>query len=225
MKISICLVLSLIFISQCSEITKLYRDSLTTLSTSSKSNYFYLEKSDYDYSDIYLYFQDYSFYMDSYNLKICYTDNFPNTDMINTCSWTYKSPYYTYSSYSYSEYYYSLTKKSYYYIIVNYQGSSTYGSLYAESSDNDLANLVDAVISTVALVFIIIGSIIFFGIVITVIVFCCLCARKRTIQGSAGYVPPQQTYVVSNPVAYPQTGYQQPYPGEQPATPLVNTGY
>ena len=183
------------------------QDILTTLSTS--SSYFYIFASAYSfYGEVYLYFKDVNYHLRT--VKVCYSDSVPSNPA-SSCSFYEINYYEKRTSSSADQYFYKFSTKSTYgekrtYIIVQYQGSNTYGSLYVEASDNDLyktvEEIVDTVLSTIAIVFIVIGSIIGLAIIITVIVFVILCTRRKTIQGSAGYIQPP-SIVVTNPVTYP----------------------
>ena len=107
------------------------------------------------------------------------------------------------------------------------------------SSTDKVAKVVGASLSVVAIVFIVIGSLIGLGIIITIIVFVCICTRKKTIYGGAGFIQPQQPqsvinsnpqeYLLNNPNLYPNSKpnpnsnlypnsnpYPSPYPDSNP---------
>ena len=72
-------------------------------------------------------------------------------------------------------------------------------------STDKVAKVVGSTLSVVAIVFIVIGSLIGLGILITVIVFVCICTRKKTTYGSVGFINPQQppNVVASNTLTTP----------------------
>ena len=198
---------ALLFIAT-NSMQRIYKNSMTTLNTGSSSSYFYMYASDFYYGYVYLYFKDSSYRLNS--VKVCYTNQSPDSAIQSCDFWTQYS-YESTTKSSYDEYFYKFSNKDSYsslktYIIVNYQGSYSYGSISVEASDDDLyktvEEIVDTVLSTVAIVFIVIGSIIGLAIIITVIVFVIMCTRRKTIQGSAGYIQPP-SIVVTNPVTYP----------------------
>jgi len=72
-------------------------------------------------------------------------------------------------------------------------------------STDKVAKVVGTSLSVVAIVFIAIGSLIGLEIIITIIVFICICTRKKTTYGSVGFIQPQQpsSVIASNPVTDP----------------------
>ena len=203
MKLIYLLFISLIALSNC--ITQVIKESKTRLT----ENSFYLSgASYYSGNNLFLDFEDRSYYLDYNYIQVCFTDNDPYGS--NPCS-RWSSIKYAYRSSINSDtdltYYFYYKYSDGKYIIVKFNRFSGYsgGYLYVKASNNDthnLAALAAAALGIVAIVLIVIGSIIVLSIVITILICCCLC-RKRTIGGQVGYIQP--TYVVTNPnpVTYP----------------------
>jgi hypothetical protein len=166
-----------------------------SLYTTSGVNYFYMYTYDSTIFDLYFYLDDYS-----YGLKepiyYCETDDSP------TLETTIKNCYF----YSLTSKSISGTKKNFRispsffkrYTIVKYEGTYSSGNLYAKCSYyDDIFDIVGAALSVVAIVGIVIGSIVFLSILITIL--CCV-FRRRRIYGGVGYIPPQPAVVVTTPL-------------------------
>ena len=204
MKLIYLLFLSLIALSNCMQLVK-YK-SKTPLT----GNYFYLIGSYYSSgSNLFLDFEDRSYYLNYDKLQVCFTDNLPYDGMPCSSSWVTKTPNYRIRTNSNQDLTYYFTYKSSYgkYIVVKFGSTSSYtsGSLNVYASNDDthnIAALAAAALGIVAIVLIVIGSIIVLGVVITILICCCIC-RRRTVGGQVGYIQP--TYVVTNPnpVTYP----------------------
>ena len=200
MKLIYLLFISLISLSNC--ITPVYKESKTRLT----ENSFYLTgASYYSGNNLFLDFEDRSYYLDYNYIQVCFTDNDPYGS--NPCS-RWSSIKYAYRSSINSDtdltYYFYYKYSDGKYIIVKFNRFSGHsgGNLYVKASNNDTHNLATAALGIVSIVLIVIGSIIVLSIVITILICCCL-YRKRTIGGQVGYIQP--TYVVTNPnpVTYP----------------------
>ena len=200
MKLIYLLFISLIALSNC--ITQVIKESKTRLT----ENSFYLSgASYYSGNNLFLDFEDRSYYLDYNYIQVCFTDNDPYGS--NPCS-RWSSIKYAYRSSINSDtdltYYFNYKYSDGRYIIVKFNRFSGHsgGNLYVKASNNDTHNLATAALGIVSIVLIVIGSIIVLSIVITILICCCLC-RKRTIGGQVGYIQP--TYVVTNPnpVTYP----------------------
>ena len=143
---------------------------------SSEDKYFYVSNSDYYLYSKYLYFylEDNNFGLNFNNIKYCYTNINPNSsldDAVDDCSFnsiSYYDPIYSSSS---KLYHYKIpTTRSYNYSIIYYEGYYSGGSLYAychyESTSSE-----DNLLSTGAIIGIVIGSIAFFVICIIIIYY------------------------------------------------------
>ena len=214
-------------------IKKVNRNSKTSLPLYSYDDtYFYLDvMSDYYYSqEIYLCFEDEYDSLKSNSISICYTDTYPDpysyqTDAINKCAFSTIDPYSTrsssFTSFSKYKYYYKFsTYNSYYelkrYVIVKYSPNFTFGSLYVTSDDKELKDSDDG-LPTVAIIGIVIGSVFGLAIIIVGIICCFRCMRRKTIQGTVGYAPPEPTVVITNPPQYPLIPQTANYPNYQVA--------
>ena len=214
-------------------ITKVYRNSKTSLPLySSGYTYFYLDDiSDYYSKEIYLRFEDEYDSLNSNSISICYTDTYPDpypyqTDAIQNCKFSTITPYSTtsssFTSFSKYRYYYKFSTYNSYnelksYVIVKYSPRFTFGSLYVTSDDKELKDSDDHNLPTVAIIGIVIGSIFGLALIIVGIVCCCMCMRRKTIQGTVGYTPPEPTVVVTNPPQYPLIPQTANYPNYQVA--------
>ena len=186
--------------------TRVYRDIKKSLPTNPNSNYFYLTTIDYYVHSTYIYFclEDDNFDLNYNDIKFCYTDSNPGYDSrsaVNFCYFYSLSYYGSSTSSSTKKYYYKFSYEySYDYIIVYYSGSHNDGNLYVTSDDTNLF-LDDAALSTVAIVFIVIGSIIVIAVAIIISVCYCACCRRS----QPGIMPIGQpaAYVAPNPSTYP----------------------
>ena len=102
-------------------------------------------------------------------------------------------------------YYYSLSYKSYHYIVINFYKSSSYGYNFKMILKATDTNPVSALVTIIlAVVFSIVGL----AIIIVVIVCVCICRKRRTVGmvgGPATYAPmAPQTPLVNANQAYPQ---------------------
>ena len=79
--------------------------------------------------------------------------------------------------------------------------SLSYSTLSVETSSSDVHNLIGAVLSTIAIIGIVIGSVVVLSIIITILCCCCICAKAAT---PVTYVNPQPI-VYTSPAAYPLT--------------------
>lgn len=202
MKLIYLLFTSLIALSNCMMFVN--KNTKTILS----GNYFYLTGSSYSSgSNLFLDFEDKSYYLNYNNLQVCITDKEPYDGM--SCYWSIKQPAYRVRINSDTDltYYFNYKSSDGKYIVVKFDRTSGYsgGYLYVRASNEDthnIAALAAAALGIVAIVLIVIGSIIVLGVVITILICCCIC-RRRTVGGQVGYVQP--TYVVTNPnpVTYP----------------------
>ena len=168
-----------------------------SLVASNKENYFCIYLYYSTNFDIYFYLKDNSYGLIE-PIFYCITDNIPTSDSaINNCKFN--------SLYSKST---SGPKKNFKinlgeispvkFVIVRYKGKYTSGSLYVKSSfGDDIFDLVNSPLSIFAIVGIVIGSIFFLSVLITVL--CCVFRRKR-INGGIGYISPQHDIVVTTPL-------------------------
>ena len=200
MKTVYLLFILLIALTNC--ITKVSYYSTKYLPTN--ENYFYLDASYYKTSGyVYLYFQDYYYHLNYNSLQVCFTDTNPETSY-SSCSFSSYSPSYRLTTSSSSQYLYEIKYQNKYYIVVRYSGSGSslsYSSLSVETSSSDVHNLIGAVLSTIAIIGIVIGSVVVLSIIITILCCCCVCARAAT---PVTYVNPQPI-VYTSPAAYPLT--------------------
>ena len=174
-------------LSQSVKMTHVSRSSKTSLPTTSSINkYFYVNNSDYySYSSyIYFYLEDNSFNLYNNDIKYCHTNNNPYNnpdDAVKDCSFNTIS-YYGSKELSGSKiYHYKFEiNSSYSYSIVYYEGRNPSGSLYAycnyeSTSEEDK----DKVLSTGAIVGIVIGSIAFLVVCIIIMYYFCPCCRRN----------------------------------------------
>ena len=123
------------------QLSRNIRISLPT--TSSYSKYFFLTNSNYySYSSyIYIYLEDYDFFLIYDNIQYCQTDTDPisSTDKaVMRCRFTIISNYSKQSGSNSTKYYYKIPiTSSYNYSIVYYNGRGKYGSIYVTSDYND----------------------------------------------------------------------------------------
>ena len=190
------------------QITRLNHNSRTYLSKSYSRAYFYIEANGYDSKDIYICLED-DYDSLNPNLQVCYSDIDPFIDDLRAIDYCYFNSldFYNYkmtSSY-YKHYYkinyYDFSHKAKVYIIVLYLAGGSSGSLYATYDYNDLFEQGDG-LKTTTIILIAISS--FFGLVLIVIciVYFCICMKRKTIQGSVGYIEPIPNEVVTNPPGY-----------------------
>ena len=167
------------------KITHAYRNYRTPLPiTSSLDKYFYVENSDYyPYSNyLYFYLEDNGFGLRFNNIKYCRTDTNPQNNpdsAIKSCSFnsiSYYDPVYLSSSKIY--HYKFPISSSYSYSIVYYEGSYSSGYLYAYCSYESTSE-EDVVLTSGAIVGIVIGSIAFLVICIIIMICCCPCCRRN----------------------------------------------
>jgi len=201
MKTDYLLFILLIAITNC--IQQISRSSSNSLDT--KDNYFYFSTWTYysGYSYAYLYFEDRSYNLNYNSLEVCFTNNNPSSG-ISSCSFSKISLYKSSSSSSYDQYLYQISYRSTYYIVVKYSSRTSVLSsarLSVQVADTDIFNIVGAVLSTLAIVGIVIGSLVVLSIIITILCCCCICAKAAT---PVTYVNPQPIYY-TNPVTYPLT--------------------
>ena len=166
------------------QMTYVPRNSKTSLPIlNSADKYFYVKNSDYSpYSNyFYFYLEDNSFSLSFKNIKYCKTNIDPYSNpfsAVNGCSFNTLSYYDTkYLSGSTIYHYKFEISSSYTYSIVYYDGIYSYGNLYAycyyeKTSDEE-------VLSTGAIVGIVIGSIAFLVTCIIIMYYCCSIYRKN----------------------------------------------
>jgi len=207
-----------------------YMSSLNTDGT----NYFFVAISNSRTSGNFeLYFEDHYCYF-STNLSAITTYYYPTINVVSSYNFnnyrTYDSKY---DSAGTTKYYYSFSYRDKdssrtLYVVFKYYGSYSTGTLKVKCTNDDpedyspthndsystdkVAKVVGSALSAVAIVFIVIGSLIGLGILITIIVFICICTRKKTTYGSAGFIQPQ-TVINSNPGEYLLNN---PYPNSNP---------
>ena len=154
------------------------------------NNYFYTyigyPNSDY----LYFYIKDQNYLLEE-PIYYCFTYSDPQDySPIRYCSF---SSLYMYQKNPDSEYHYLYRVNIRYYngynLLVKYSVSSPNGWLYVKIRTSQP-------LSTVAIVFIVIGSLAFVGIIIGLIVYCC---KKRASRNIA-YVPTQQAVMDSTPI-------------------------
>ena len=194
------------------EMTRVYKNSKAYLPTNSNSNYFYIVNAEYSYYSTYIYFclEDNDFSLNYNSIKVCKTNTNPGTNeqsAINSCSsnYDYLTYYGSTTTSSKKKYYYKFYQSSFYdYSIVYYSGSHSYGDLYVTADDSNLLiNDAAEALSTVAIVFIVIGSIIVIAVAIVISACCCACCAccRRSQPGIMPITQPA-AYVAPNPVAY-----------------------
>ena len=186
--------------------TSVKRNIRVKLPVTSDDKYFYISNSDYGYPN-YIYFclEDDDFDLKYNYIKGWYVTDYPGTNpqaVVDSCSsyFTTLSYYDSYTTSSTKKYYYRFSYDyRYNYAIIYYSGYHNYGNLYVTSDDTDLF-LDGAALSTVAIVFIVIGSIIVIAVAIVISACCCACCRRS----QPGIMPITQpsAYVAPNPVAY-----------------------
>ena len=200
MKLIYSLFISLIALSNC--ITQVFKNSRTKLT----ENSFYLTGSSYySGSNLFLFFEDRSYYLDYDNLQICFTDKDPfGSDPCS--SWdTIKSSHRSrinsdtdlkyYFNYKYSDGRYIIVKFD---RINGHSGGNLYVRSYNEEThentyETDRDTKTTSSFGGLSIVFIVFGSITVVIIVILIIIWC-----RRIITGRPiGYVEP--AYVVTAP--------------------------
>ena len=206
----ILLFLCLITYSINIQMTSVKRNRKEKLPVTSDDKYFYLTVSDYNYpSYIYFCLEDDDFDLKYNYIKGCYVKDYPGTNpqtSVDSCSSYFSTISYdsSYTTSSSKKYYYKIPYKSYNYAIISYSGYHNYGNLYV-TSDNTNLFLNDAAdaLSTVAIVFIVIGSIIVIAVAIVISACCCACCAccRRSQPGIMPITQPS-AYVAPNPVAY-----------------------
>ena len=191
--------------------TLVYINSRTSLSTASSENkFFYLNNSEYSsYSNnIYFYLEDNNFDLRFYNIKYCYTNTNPNSSpysVINSCSFNDIYSYKHQTSSSSTKYLYKIpTNDSYIYSIVFYEGGNSSGSLYAYSDYKSIPIDDITALSTGAIIGIVIGSIIFLAIIIIIIICRCIrCKKNKTdfisVEESNYVAPKSSNYPKNKP--------------------------
>ena len=199
MKTDYLLFILLIALTNCiQQITHYSSYSLDT-----KDNYFYLSTWSYSSGYAYLYFEDRSYNLNYNSLEVCFTNTNPSSS-ISSCSFSKVSLYKSSSSSSYDQYLYQISYRSTYYIVVKYSSRTSVSSsarLSVQVADTDIFNIVGAVLSTLAIVGIVIGSLVVLSIIITILCCCCICAKAAT---PVTYVNPQPI-IYTSPAAYPLT--------------------
>ena len=176
--------------------TEVSRNSRTSLPTSTfEDKYFYLTNRIYsNYSNyIYICLEDNNFSLNYNNIKYCFTNTNPSDypDItVKSCSFISISYYSSQSSSDTIKYYYKFSNTSFYtYSIVYYEGKNSFGNLYVTidykniSSDDNKDDDKDdnKIISTVAIIGIVSGSI---AILVTfiMIIYCYFkCCGKNKI--------------------------------------------
>ena len=200
MKTDYLLFILLIALTNCIQQITLY----SSYSLDTKDNYFYLSTWSYSSGYAYLYFEDRSYNLNYNSLEVCFTNTNPSSSSISSCSFSKVSLYKSSSSSSYDQYLYQISYRSTYYIVVKYSSRTSVSSsarLSVQVADTDIFNIVGAVLSTLAIVGIVIGSLVVLSIIITILCCCCICAKAAT---PVTYVNPQPIYY-TNPVTYPLT--------------------
>ena len=193
--------------------TPVKRNRKKKLPVTSDDKYFYLTVSDYNYpSYIYFCLEDDNFDLKYNSIKGCYVTDYPETNpqtSVDSCSSYFSTISYdsSYTTSSSKKYYYKIPYKSYNYAIISYSGYHNYGNLYVTSDDTDLF-LDGAALSTVAIVFIVIGSIIVIAVAIVISACCCACCRRS--QSNIMPITQPAAYVAPNPVTYGATMPFQP---------------
>lgn len=193
----------LVPLSNCGKILQIEPNKLTLLATSTDYyDYFWLDGNSLSKTGyIYLYFEDNNFNLYSNELQVCFDNVHPN-NMVS-CSFKTKTPNYSLTTGSKNIYLYLFNYDISYgkYIVAKYSGKDKTGKIYVEASESDVHKLVTAVLSTVAIVFIVIGSIIVGTIILIILCCCCICRRRTKVQ-VVGYTQP---YVINNSATYPLT--------------------
>ena len=165
--------------------TSVYTNSRKSLPiTSSVNKYFYVQNSDYYTHSSYLYFylEDNNFGLRYNNIKYCLTNTYPYTNpesAIKSCTFnsiSYYDPIYLSGSKIY--HYKFPISSSYSYSIVYYEGSYSSGYLYAYCSYESTSE-EDIILTSGAIVGIVIGSIAFLVICIIIMYYCCPCCRRN----------------------------------------------
>ena len=131
------------------KMSKVFRNSKTSLPTSTSENkFFYLTNNEYySYSSyIYIYLEDNDFRLINGKMKYCLTNTNPDSSpdsAVSGCSFITIS-YYNYQRESITDkYYYKIPiTNSYTYSIIYYEGSNTSGSLDITSDYNDLTQCI-----------------------------------------------------------------------------------
>ena len=150
-------------------------------------NYFYAYIGNLSSNRLYFYFKDKSKILVE-AIFYHFTNSNPESFIPTTYYYTYRTEKYTNNDYDYL-YIFNISSYRTNYIYVRY---TTYysGSLFIKIRTSKI-------LSTVAIVFIVIGPVIFVGIMIALIVYCCKKKSKRNL----AYAPTQPAVVVSPPNA------------------------
>ena len=201
------------------KMTEVNRGKSISLPTSSGNKYFYIKNIDYYPHSSYLYFylEDKNFSLNYNNITYCSTNTNPYNNLdtaINGCSFnslSYYDPQYSSGSTIY-HYKFSISS-SYTYSIVNYEGNSSFGSLYV-FCDYKSTSSEDNLLSTGAIIGIVSGSIGFLAILV-IIIYCC-CRKKKK-----DFMPvTQPNYVDPNSLIDPSNQTNSILPPEKTNIPL-----
>ena len=154
---------------------------LTNLNTATNDDtYFYMTVNPGKYGVLFFYLSD-----SNYNLlevKVHLTRDFPKSTTIDKNKFSVSKPYKEkvdkdpkefYYKYAIGEEYYGGEK----YLLVYYSGKNSAGTLKARSSFDDLYSLNNAKLSSLHIILIVAGCIIFIGILSTVLV--CICKKRK----------------------------------------------
>lgn len=188
-----------------------------------EDNYFYMSANSFLNNYVYFYLKDDLY--DPSNVQYCISSSSPTSSTtcpaIKNCRFESLSTYYYYRSNNIREYYYKVELKksisTYNYVIVKYSRTSSLGTLTAKasysylysssgsssSSSTSTASQIVKGLSTVAIVFISIGSVIVAGVIIGLV--CYAVKRRQDAENLAFSAPTQTTVTISTPT-YPLMG-------------------
>ena len=135
-------------LNQIIKMTQVYKNSKTSLPTTSENKFFYLTNNEYyPYSNyIYIYFEDKDFGLINSKINYCQTNDNPSSSpysAVSSCSFNSISFYSYQSSSNLTKYYYKIpTTNDFIYSIFFYEGSYSSGSIYITSNSNDLSQII-----------------------------------------------------------------------------------
>ena len=172
-----------------------------SLPTTSYYNYFYTYSSSLIYDTVYFHLQTESYKLNY--VDYCIRRYQPTASEIRDCSFRSLSRYYYKYSGNNEDGYYKAYLDNYkiaQYVIVRYSGSNSYGRLYAKSAYRDLSSKL----STVAIVFIAIGSAVVAVIIIGLICYAC---KRRADAENINYEAQPAVAIAPTPIMSPNSVY------------------
>lgn len=158
-----------------------------------EDTYFYMTVNPQKFGNLYFFLNDSQYFLTE--VKYFPTMSKPNETLINDASNNFRTinPYNKKEAKDYKEYYYKYSfdtetwgKEKF--LVIKYKGENSSGSLKVRSSFDDLYSLYNSKLSSLHIVLIAAGCIIFIGILSTVLV--CVCRKKKKTNVKVGTIDP-----------------------------------